>query len=77
MALTVVFTVLYPLSRDAATTAFDFAVAILFVAAFQTMGALIVSRRPENSIGWVFCGMGLALVTAVFSGNYAQYALVV
>ncbi|MDQ3182434.1 MAG: hypothetical protein M3Q62_02610 [Actinomycetota bacterium] len=77
MALAVVFTVLYPLSRDAATTAVNFAVAILFVAAFQTMGALIASRRPGNSIGWVFCGMGLALVTAVFSGNYAQYALVV
>jgi hypothetical protein len=77
MALTVVFTVLYPLSRDAAATAVNFAIAILFVAAFQTMGALIASRRPENPIGWVFCGMGLALVAAVFFGNYAQYALVV
>jgi hypothetical protein len=77
LALTVVFTVLYPLSRDAATTAVNFAIAILFVAAFQTMGALIASRRPENPIGWVFCGMGLALVAAVFFGNYAQYSLVV
>lgn len=41
------------------------------------MGPLIASRRPENPIDWVFCGMGLALMTAVFSGNYAQYALVV
>lgn len=77
MALTVVFTALYPLSRDAATTAINFAIAILFVAAFQTMGALIASRRPENPIGWVFCGMGLTLVAAVFFGNYAQYSLVV
>ncbi len=77
MALTVLFTVLYPLSRDAATTAVNFAIAVLFVAAFQTMGALIASRRPENPIGWVFCGMGLALVAAVFFGNYAQYSLLV
>jgi hypothetical protein len=77
LALTVVFTVLYPSSRDAATTAVNFAIAILFVAAFQTMGALIASRRPENPIGWVFCAMGLALVAAVFFGNYAQYSLVV
>src|SRR5215204_3291848 len=40
-------------------------------------GGLIASRRPENPIGWVFCGMGLTLVAAVFFGNYAQYSLVV
>lgn len=77
MAFTVMFTALYPLSRDAATNAVNFAIAILFVAAFQTVGALISSRRPENPIGWVFCGMGLAMVVAVFAGNYAQYSLVV
>jgi hypothetical protein len=77
MALTVVFTALYPLSRDAASNAVNFAVAILFVVTFQTVGALIASRRPENPIGWVFCGMGLALVAAVFFGNYAEYSLVV
>jgi len=77
MAFTVVFTAMYLLYRDAATNAVNFGVAILFVATFQTVGALIASRRPENPIGWVFCGMGLALVVAVFAGNYAQYSLVV
>ena len=77
MASTVVFTVLYPLYRDAASNAVNYGIAILFVATFGTVGALIASRRPENPIGWVFCGMGLALVVAVFTGNYAQYALVV
>jgi hypothetical protein len=77
MAFTIVFTVLYPLSRDTASNAVNFGIAILFVATFQTVGALIASRRPENPIGWVFCGMGLALVIAVFTGNYAQYSLVV
>jgi hypothetical protein len=77
MALTVVFTALYPLSRDALSNAVNFAIAILFVATFQTVGALIAARRPENPIGWVFCGMGLTLVAAVFFGNYAEYSLVV
>lgn len=77
MAGTVVFTVLYPLSRDAVSNAVNFAIAILFVVTFQTVGALIASRRPENPIGWVFCGMGLALVVAVLTGNYAQYGLVI
>ena len=77
LAFTIVFTALYPLSRDAVSNAVNFAIAILFVVTFQTVGALIASRRPKNPIGWVFCGMGLTLVAAVFSGNYAQYSLVV
>jgi hypothetical protein len=77
MGLTVVFTVAYPLSRDVSSTIVNFGVAILFVVTFQTVGAVISSRRPENPIGWVFCGMGPALVAAVFFGNYAQYALLV
>jgi len=77
MALSLVFTVLYPLSRNPTSNAVNFGIAILFVATFQTVGAMIASRRPENPIGWVFCGMGLALVAAVFFGNYAQYSLVV
>jgi hypothetical protein len=77
MALTIVFTAIYPLYRNALSNAVNFGIAILFVATFQTVGALISSRRPENPIGWVFCGMGLTLVAAVFFGNYAEYSLVV
>jgi MFS family permease len=74
---TVVFAALYPLGGSAAVNALDFAVAFLFVATFGMVGALIASRRPKNPIGWIFCGMGLALVVAGFFGNYAQYSLVV
>ena len=77
MALMVAFTVLYPSSEDLTSNAVNFAILILFVATFETVGALIASRRPRNPIGWVFCGMGLTLVVAVFFENYAQYALVV
>lgn len=77
LALTVVFSLVYPTSEDRVGNPVNFAVLILFVATFETVGAIIASRRPKNAIGWVFCGMGLALVGAVFCGNYAQYTLVV
>lgn len=77
MGLTIVFTLIYPSSEDRVGNAINLAVLVLFVAAFQTVGAVIAFRRPENPIGWVFSGMGLALVVAVFFGNYAQYGLVV
>ena len=77
MAFSFIFTAIYPLYRGAAVYAVDYGIAILFVATFGTVGALIASRRPENPIGWVFCGMGFALVVAGFAGNYAQYGLVV
>jgi hypothetical protein len=77
MALALLFTALYPLPRDPATSIVNFAVAILFVATFLTVGALIASRRPHNPIGWIFCAMSLALVVAMASGNYAEYSLVV
>src|SRR3954453_22557527 len=34
-------------------------------------GALIASRRPENAIGWLFCGFGLfnAVTTDVAQGH--------
>ena len=39
-------------------------------------GALVASRRPENAIGWLFCGVGVALGLASFGYAYATYALV-
>jgi hypothetical protein len=45
-------------------------------AAYPTVGALIVSRLPTNTIGWIFCGMGLLYVVQRFARAYADYALV-
>ena len=42
---------------------------------FATLGALIVSRRPGNVIGWVFCVTGVAGSIQMFSGQYATVAL--
>jgi hypothetical protein len=44
--------------------------------AFLMVGALIASRLPTNSIGWIFCGMGLLYGAGRFTGAYADYALV-
>ena len=42
---------------------------------FATLGALIVSRRPGNVIGWIFCLTGVAGGVQMFSGEYATVAL--
>ena len=43
---------------------------------FTTIGALVASRQPKNTIGWIFCAMGLFSTSSVASGQYAMYALV-
>jgi hypothetical protein len=43
--------------------------------AFPTVGALIASRRPENPIGWIFCGTGLLTAVQAFASGYAEYAM--
>ena len=42
---------------------------------FPTVGALVASRRPDNRIGWLFCGVGILLALAAFVPQYADYAL--
>jgi hypothetical protein len=55
-------------------------IVILPVAAWvvtsSTVGALIVSRRPENPIGWILCAIGFLSAFGGFSGAYAIYTLV-
>jgi hypothetical protein len=42
---------------------------------FATLGALIVSRRPGNVIGWIFCAAGLGGGIQFLCGQYATVAL--
>ena len=49
---------------------------ILFAVGYSTVGAVIASRSsPENSIGWLFCAIGLFFGVIHFSAEYAIYAL--
>jgi hypothetical protein len=42
---------------------------------FATVGAVIVSRRPGNVIGWLCCAIGLCLSLSVFGSNDAATTL--
>lgn len=48
---------------------------VAFFASFPIVGAVIASRRPDNWIGWIFCGIGLSFAFAGFSSEYSSYAL--
>jgi hypothetical protein len=48
----------------------------VWLVASSSIGAVIVSRRPENPIGWILCAVGFLLASSLFSGLYAFRALV-
>ena len=51
-------------------------VSLLFLTAlvaFPIVGALVVSSRPANPIGWIFCTAGLLLSIGVFADEYGRY----
>lgn len=41
---------------------------------FGLVGAVIVSRRPENTIGWVLCSITFLVALAVLAPSYARAA---
>ena len=41
---------------------------------FPALGLLILSRRPQHLVGWLFCGAGLVAGLDHFFGEYAIYA---
>ena len=43
--------------------------------AFMTVGAVVVSRQPRNTVGWLCCAAGLFGALAGFTTEYAGYAL--
>src|SRR5918993_663083 len=49
---------------------------LLVFVLFTMIGALVVSRQPKNTVGWIFCAIGLFLTSSGASAQYAIYALV-
>ena len=56
------------------TVAFSPAIAVVVIAVFSTVGALIASRRPDHPIGWLFCAIGFVGGMRFLSYGYAAYA---
>jgi two-component system NarL family sensor kinase len=63
------YTAVHPLPAKLAIqagSAADGVVAVVFIAAFSTVGALLAWKRPGNPIGWLLSATGLAYAVAVF-----------
>jgi hypothetical protein len=54
---------------------YEFWIVALIGPTFATLGALIVSRRPGNVIGWIFLVCGVVAGVQMLSGQYATVAL--
>jgi hypothetical protein len=65
--LTVGFDIYTPPSRQVPPFAMLAAILLLV---YPTIGALVVSRRPKNAVGWVLCTMGLMFEILAFDGAY-------
>ena len=39
------------------------------------VGAVLASRRPQNPIGWIFCGLGVLAGILAFTSEYARWAI--
>jgi len=72
--LTVALLAVWPVLGGAADRFSDewvlYATAPVAVLAYATVGALITSRQPENRIGLIFSGVGLAIAVALTAGDY-------
>jgi signal transduction histidine kinase len=58
-------------------TAIYLVIGYLAVLACSTLGAVIITRQPENRIGWIFCLVGLSNTSETFAAYYACYTLLV
>ena len=50
---------------------------LCFALGYSGFGAFLASRRPRNSIGWLFLATGLASASLLFAGEYAIRGILV
>ena len=76
-ASVLVYNAVRPLPRSVngnTGNAADSVIAVVFIAAFATVGALLAWKRPSNPIGWLLCATGACYATGVFSILLDQFA---
>jgi hypothetical protein len=75
-ATTITATYVHPLPAGLANfsgSRLNGAIAIVFIGAFATVGALLAWKRPANPIGWLLSVIGLESAVAVFSVFLAHF----
>lgn len=75
IALTVGGLALEARNRTAGMGAFIFPNAIVMAVCFPIVGMLIATHQPRNSVGWLFCVIGLCEALPLFTVPYAIYTL--
>jgi hypothetical protein len=73
LACIVLLTVAGELIALAETGAFD--VFVFEILAFPIVGALIAARQPQNAVGWIMLGLGVAAAVAEGFAIYAHFGL--
>jgi hypothetical protein len=48
---------------------------LAIAATFTPVGVLVAWRQPFNSIGWLFCAVGISAAVLIFADQYAVYTL--
>ena len=48
---------------------------LVLLLTFSVVGAIIASRHPRNTIGWLFCSVGVTIGLNSFAGDYAEFWL--
>jgi hypothetical protein len=75
-ATTLADTLLHPLPAKLANfggSGLNGVVAIVFIGAFATVGALLAWKQPKNLIGWLLSATGLVYAVAVFGMFLAHF----
>jgi MFS family permease len=75
-ALVIAAVVLFVHNYSAGSDLGDFGLAHALIAlTYAVVGALVVTRRPHNPIGWLLCFIAIPSAVACLADQYARYSL--